>query len=134
MKTTHPEFIPYIGINASVERNVVSIVVLKNETISILHQFDQNIMALSIEWLNAETLIWSTEEGIFTINIYTRQVQLVLSSCDAQMYRYLNYSPEINKLICQKIDRIPHGGDLEIDAYLVMMNPDGTDEVRLEIP
>jgi len=86
------------------------------------------------EWINLETIIWAHVTGIYKTNIKTNTTEIIKETCNASYYQLPTYSPQSNKIIFQRIDRMERGsegGDLHADLYI--MNIDGSEEEKIEI-
>lgn len=86
------------------------------------------------EWLDDENVFWCHTTGIYTTNISAKETKVIRETCNAHCYQHPTYAPSINKIVLEKLERIK---DTETSGRaiitLVMMNPDGTDEMELDI-
>lgn len=87
------------------------------------------------EWLNQETVIWAHVTGMYKTNIITNETELLKETCISSYYQLPTYSPQSSKVVFVKVDRVnrgSEGGDLYSKLYI--MNTDGSNEQKIEIP
>ncbi|MCB0653276.1 MAG: hypothetical protein KDC85_18525 [Saprospiraceae bacterium] len=86
------------------------------------------------EWINEHEIIWSHVTGVYFTNISDSITHRILKTCNAKFYQLPTYSPQLNKVIFQRVERIITDGEKgDLYSELYMMNLDGTDEEKIEI-
>lgn len=86
------------------------------------------------EWINDEYVIWSHVTGIYSTNITNDVTIKIKETCNSKYYQLPTYSSELDKVVFQKIERIETDDEIgELVSGLYMMNPDGTNEEKIEV-
>jgi len=88
------------------------------------------------EWLDDENIIWSTDEGIFRTNIYTKEKELLISSCAAKVYKFPTVCQSAKKVIFVRTDlelTMPEEHTGTATFRLFMMDFDGSNKEEIKI-
>ncbi len=95
---------------------------------------------MKAQWINEDEFITSGDDGInsngaiYKTNILTGNIECIKEYCNAWIYNFPDYSPQLDKLIWQKVKKKKIGDNLiEVKFVLVLMNTDGTNEQEIEI-
>jgi hypothetical protein len=68
---------------------------VENWVFTLILPFDSNILPTSINWLDNETIIWSTRSGLFKVNIFTNEVTTIKETpCDNMGYGPVTAAPD----------------------------------------
>ncbi|MFK8102301.1 MAG: hypothetical protein AB8G15_07250 [Saprospiraceae bacterium] len=97
-------------------------------------EFSNSISKGGAEWVDDKYLVWPHLDGIHLTDIETKHTQIIRNTCNAQHYQLPTYSPQLDKVVFQRIDRVQTNGKKGV-AYngLYMMNLDGSCEEKIEI-
>ncbi len=81
--------------------------------------------ALGAIFTSESRLVVSYVSGMYAIDLPSKTVTLLRSSCDAVLYRDPSYSPQRNQLLWSKLSRNPVGRSLYTTTSLVLTTVDG---------
>jgi hypothetical protein len=85
-------------------------------------------------FIDDKTLVYSYDAGIYAIDIETRRVKVLRESCSSVLYKFPDYSPELNKLVWLKFTLEPLSySELFVKNEIVLMNVDGGNEEAVEL-
>ena len=81
------------------------------------------------------TAIWPHIMGLYRTDLITGVTDRLVGTCNSQYFNGVDYSAGTNKLVTTRITRTPVSDhDLLIATDIVLMNPDGSDQVVVGIP
>ncbi|HRO42754.1 MAG TPA: hypothetical protein PL009_07955 [Flavipsychrobacter sp.] len=79
-----------------------------------------------------ETVLCYANQGLYSVNMQTRQLVHLTSSCNAKVYGYLSYSKHLDKLfVTQTTSSVMNAQSLFQKSSILMVNPDGSNEVNI---
>jgi hypothetical protein len=80
-------------------------------------------------------LIFCKIDGIYSLKLYSNNISLLKSTCNAKQYLFPTYSSFNDKIIWQRLDyTLIDKNNVFIKSRLVIMNSDGTNERLIDIP
>lgn len=86
------------------------------------------------EWVDDSNIIWSHLDGIYITNIHSEETTRIIGSCNSEYYQLPTYSPQIDKVVFQRVDRVKTDNEIgNLFTGLYIMNLDGTCEEKIEI-
>jgi hypothetical protein len=128
----HPQYIASINYQHATICNP-----LTGERTNIADMPDpSHSIGIAITFIDNETVMWSYSDGLYSTNIYSKETQYIIDTCNSTMYLYPSYSPQANKILWQKFERTPDSAytKLFVRNFIAIMNPDGTEEEELPLP
>ena len=89
------------------------------------------------EWLDDENIIWTNFKGIFVSNRISKETTKVRETCIGDFFYQPTYNAISDRVIFIRWDRTITDIDLALGTstyHLYMMNPDGTELKKIEVP
>jgi hypothetical protein len=97
-------------------------------------ELSQKITFRGMSWFaDGKNILWANDEGVFKINVETRNNSLIKKSCSVKGYGSPALSPDNNTIILGRQDKKKiddHTMYQETNLYL--MNADGSNERKIE--
>jgi|GEM_PF-1510142 len=90
----------------------------------------------NLRWFdNDEKILFQTERSICATTPGTNIRTLIRAGFDNRIYKHIDISPDGKTILTERVERIDiNGCYIKVDHALYLMNIDGTDERRIELP
>jgi len=90
----------------------------------------------NLRWFdNDEKILFQTERSICATTPGTNTRTLIRAGFDNRIYKHIDISPDGKTILTERVERIDIDGCyIKVDHALYLMNIDGTDERRIELP
>lgn len=83
---------------------------------------------MDVVWLNDAELVFTNNDGIFKLNIWTQSLDRIRCACSSRSYRFGTVSQSGDRILYQKTTLTPAGGTmLNEKSELVWVDLDGTE-------
>lgn len=101
--------------------------------LSVFYSHEANDAGGILITKNAD-LIFSKTDGIFSINLSSKSLTKIKSTCNSKVYMWPTYSSITDKIIWQRLDyTLIDKQNVFVKSRLLIMNSDGTGEVEIVI-
>lgn len=125
-------------INQGIDQAIIYLNIHNRKKDTLYITKDDKIAPLQLVWnpQNLSDIYWTCLKGIYKTNVFTKLTTQIKEGCETKKYEYIDISPNGKKIIAQRQDKTQMPDTLTVmrEYNLFLMNIDGTNEQKIELP